>query len=121
MAKKIGWAVVGVILALAVSVFAADVGYLGNLPRDLATIMRGILSPRQISTLMDFRRDHGKDFHLEGKTTPDLFKTWKELNLSEEQQERLLQVAGDLADKAHPYLMSAIETGVELKAKGFRG
>jgi Spy/CpxP family protein refolding chaperone len=70
---------------------------------------------------MDFRRDHGERFYWKERERPDLFRTWKELNLNEEQQEQLLKIAGDLVDKTHPYLMTMIETGSELKQKVLDG
>jgi Spy/CpxP family protein refolding chaperone len=121
MAKKIGWGILAVILIMGVSGFAADTGYLGDLPKDLTTVLKGILSPQQISILMKFWRDHGKGFHGKGSERPDLFKAWKELNLSEEQQRQLLKISGDTVDKVHPYVMTMIATGTELTRKVIAG
>ena len=117
MVKKIGLGIVAAIIVIGVAVFAADSRHFSGLPKDIRTVLRGILSPQQISTLMDFRRDHAEKFHREGDARPDLFNTWKELDLSEEQQGQLFKIAGDLVDKTHPYLTTMIETGTELKRK----
>jgi Spy/CpxP family protein refolding chaperone len=121
MAKKIGLGVAAAIIVIAVTVFTADSGHFIGLQKDIRTIFRGILSPKQISTLMDFRRNHEGKFHWKGGEDRDLLKTWKELGLTEEQQKQLLRMAGDLADKTHPYLLAAIETGGELKRKVIDG
>jgi len=117
MAKKIGLGIVAVIIVIGVTVYAADSRHFSGLQKDIRTVFKGILSPRQISTLMDFRRDHAEKFQWKADERPDLLKTWKELDLSEEQQGELLKIAGDLGDKTHPYLMTMIETGAELKRK----
>jgi Spy/CpxP family protein refolding chaperone len=121
MAKKIGLGIIAAMIVIGVTVFAADSRHFIGLQQDIRTVLKGILSPEQISTLMDFRRDHGERFHWKERERPDLFKTWKELNLNEEQQERLLKIAGDLVDKTYPYLMTMIETGSELKRKVLDG
>ncbi len=115
MAKKIGWGIVAAIVVIGVTVFAAESRHFGDLQKDIRTVLKGILSPHQVSALMDFRRDHNEKFQRKAGERPDLYKTWKELDLSEEQQERLLKIAGALVDKAHPYLMTVIETGGEIK------
>ncbi len=117
MVKKIGLGIVAAIIVIGVTVYAADSRHFNGLQKDIRTVFKGILSPRQISTLMDFRRDHAEKFHRKADARPDLFKTWKELDLSEEQQGQLIKIAGDLVDKTHPYLMTMIETGAELKRK----
>jgi Spy/CpxP family protein refolding chaperone len=121
MAKKIGLGIAAAMIVIGLMVFAADSRHFMGLQQDIRTVFKGILSPQQISTLMDFRRDHGEKFHWKERERPDLFKTWKELNLNEEQQEQLLKIAGDLVDKTHPYLMTVIETGSELKRKVLEG
>ncbi len=120
MAKKIGWGiavaiVVVIIYAIGAMVFAAESGHFTGLQKDIRAVLRGVLSQQQISALMDFRRNHDEEFHRKADEHPDLLKTWKELDLSEEQQEQLLKIAGDLIDKTHPYLTTVIETGGELK------
>jgi len=117
MAKKIGWGIVAAIVVTGVTVLAADSPYFGGLQKDIRTVLKGILSPQQISTLRDFRRHHDEKSQLKAGERPDLYKTWKELDLSQEQQGQLLKIAGDLVDKTHPYLMTIIETGSELKRK----
>jgi Spy/CpxP family protein refolding chaperone len=117
MVKKIGLGIVAAIIVIGMTVYAADSRHFGGLQEDIRTVFKAILSPRQISTLMDFRRDHHDKFHWKAGERPDLFETWKQLDLSEEQQGQLLKIAGDLLDKAHPYLMTMIETGAELKGK----
>jgi Spy/CpxP family protein refolding chaperone len=121
MVKKIGWGIVAGIVAIGVTVFAADGRHFSDLQKDIRTILKGILSPQQISTLMDFRRNHHDMFHWKAGERPDLFKTWKQLDLSEEQQEQLLGIAGATVDKTHPYLLTVIETGSELKRKVLEG
>ncbi len=121
MAKKIGLGVVGLILMVGVTVLAADTGYFGDLPKDLTTVVKGILSPQQISVLMNFRRGHAKHFQAKGTERPDLFKTWKQLNLTEAQQKQLLKMAADSVDQVNPYLMPVVATGIELKRKVFEG
>jgi Spy/CpxP family protein refolding chaperone len=117
MVKKIGLGIAAAIIVIGVAVFAADSRHFNGLQKEIRTVFKGILSPRQISTLMDFRRDHHEKFQWKAGERPDLFETWKELDLSEEQQGQLLKIAGDLVDKTHPYLMTMIETGAELKRK----
>jgi Spy/CpxP family protein refolding chaperone len=121
MAKKIGWGIVVAIVMIGVTVFAAESRHFSDFQRDIGTVLKGILSPRQISTFIDFRRDHAEKLHWKAGESPDLFKTWKELNLSEEQQEQLLRIAGAGIDEIHPYLMTMIETGSELKRKVLEG
>jgi len=117
MTKKIGWGIVVAIIVIGVTVFAADNRHLSDLQKDIGMVLKGILSPQQISTLINFKRGHAEKFHWKVGGPPDLFKTWKELDLSEEQQEQLMRIAGTLVDKTHPYLMTIIETGGELKRK----
>ena len=117
MAKKIGLGIIAAMIVIGVTVFAADSRHFIGLQQDIRTVLKGILSPEQISTLMDFRRDHGERFHWKERERPDLFKTWKELNLNEGQQKQLLKIAGDLVDKTHPYLMTMTETDSELKRR----
>jgi Spy/CpxP family protein refolding chaperone len=117
MTKKIGWGIVLAIIVIGVTVFAADNRHLSDIQKDIGMVLKGILSPQQISTLINFRRGHAEKFHWKVGGPPDLFKTWKELDLSEEQQEQLMRIAGTLVDKTHPYLMTIIETGGELKRK----
>jgi Spy/CpxP family protein refolding chaperone len=117
MVKKIGIGIIAAVFLTGVLVFAAESQHFNGFQKDLRAVFKGILSPRQISTLMDFRRAHEEEFRGKGAERPDFFKTWKELELSEEQQNQLLRIAGDTVDTSHPYLMTAIETGSELKRK----
>jgi Spy/CpxP family protein refolding chaperone len=117
MAKKIGLGIAAAVIVIGVTVFAADSRHFSALQKDMKAVVRGILSAQQISTLMDFRRDHLEKFHGKGSEGSDLFKTWKELDLSKEQQEQLLRIVGEAVDKTHPYLMTVIGTGSELKRK----
>ena len=121
MAKKIGLGIVAAMVVIGVTVFAADGLHFSGLQKDIRAVVKGILSPQQISTLMDFRRDHHEKFHRKESERPDLFKTWKELDLSEKQQEQLLRIAGEAVDKTHRYLMTVIETGSELKTNVLEG
>jgi Spy/CpxP family protein refolding chaperone len=119
MVKKTGLGIAAAIIVIAVTVYAADSRHFSGLPKEIRTIFKGILSPHQISTLIDFRRDHAEKFHLKAHERPDLYKTWKELDLSQEQQREFLRIAGNLVDKTHPNLTTVIETGAELKRKVF--
>ncbi len=121
MAKKIGWGIAVAIIGIGVAVFAADSLPLQGIQKDVRAILEGILSPQQIKTLIDFKRVHEKNFPPKADERPDLFGTWKELDLSEEQQEKLLKIAGDLVDKIHPSLTVVIGTGSELKRKVLDG
>ena len=121
MAKKIGLGIVAAMVVIGVTVFAADGLHFSGLQKDIRAVVKGILSPQQISTLLDFRRDHHEQFHRKESERPDLFKTWKELDLSEKQQEQLLRIAGEAVDKTHRYLMTVIETGSELKTNVLDG
>jgi len=121
MSKKIGWGIMASIVVIGMTVFAADSWYFGDLQKDIRTVLNGILSPQQISTLMDFRRGHVEKFHWRVGEHPDLYKTWKDLDLSEEQQGQLVRIAGAGVDETYPYLMTVIETGSELKRKVLEG
>jgi len=121
MSKKIGWGIMASIVVIGMTVFAADSWYFGDLQKDIRTVLNGILSPQQISTLMDFRRGHAEKFHWRVGEHPDLYKTWKDLDLSEEQQGQLVRIAGAGVDETYPYLMTVIETGSELKRKVLEG
>lgn len=121
MAKKIGWGIAVAIMGIGVVVFAADSRPFEGIQKDLRAILEGILSPQQIKTLIDFKRIHEEKFQPEAGERPDLFGIWKKLDFSEEQQEQLLKVGGDLVDKTHPFLMAAAGTGSELKRKVLDG
>ena len=121
MTKKIGWGIVAAIVVIGVTVFAADALNFRDLQKDIRTVLNGILSPQQISTLIDFRRDHAEKFHWKAGEPADLFQTWKDLYLTEGQQEELVRIADTLVDKTHPYLMTVIETGSGLKRKVLDG
>ena len=121
MAKKIGLGMAAVVIVIGVTVFAADRLYFIGLQKDIRTIIQGILSPGQISTLIDFRRKQVEKFEPKEGEPPDLFQTWKKLDLTEEQQKQLLKIADGLADEVHPYLMAAIETASELTRKVLEG
>ncbi|MBI4596010.1 MAG: hypothetical protein HY730_06485 [Candidatus Tectomicrobia bacterium] len=121
MAKKLGLGIIAVIIVIGVTVFAADSRHFIGLQKDITAVFKGILSPRQISTLMDFRRDHEEKFQWKANKHPDLFKTWKELDLSEEQQEQLQKIAGGLIDSTQPYLMAVFENDSELMRKVLEG
>jgi Spy/CpxP family protein refolding chaperone len=121
MAKKIGWGLVVGMVVIGITVFAACGRHFSDLQKDIRVVLKGILSPQQISTLIDFRRNHTEKFHWKVDKPGDLFETWKELDLSEEQQEQLLRIAHTFIDKTHPDLMTIIETGSELKRKVLEG
>jgi len=121
MAKKIGLGVAAAVIMIGVTVFAADRLYLTGLQKDIRTIIQGILSPGQISTLMDFRRRQAEKFEPKAGEAPDLFETWKALDFTEEQQNQLLKIAGDSTDEIHPHLIAAIETAGELSRKVLEG
>ena len=121
MAKKIGLGMAAAVIVISVTVFAADRLYFIGLQKDIRTIIQGILSPGQISTLIDFRRKQVERFEAKEGEPPDLFQTWKKLDLTDEQQKQLLKIAGGLADEVHPYLMAAIETAGELTRKVLEG
>jgi Spy/CpxP family protein refolding chaperone len=121
MAKKIGWGIVAAMIAIGVTVFAADNQHIIGLQKDMRALLKGIMSPGQIATLMDFRRHQEERFHGKAGERPDLYGTWKELNLSQEQQEQVLKVAEDLVDKTNPYLIRVMETGSKLKEKVLEG
>ncbi len=117
MAKKIGWGIAVAIMAIGVTAFAADSRHFSGIQKDIRAVLAGILSPQQMKTLMDFKRIHEEKFPRKPGERPDLFATWKELDLSREQQAQVLKTAGDLVDKIHPSLTAVMETGSGLKRK----
>ncbi|MEW5803878.1 MAG: hypothetical protein AB1847_17425 [bacterium] len=111
MAKKIGLSIAVLSLAACITILVTPKQGLSNFGQDIKTLIRGILSPSQIGTLISFRSDFKEKYQSLKGEHPDPVKIWQELQLSEEQQEQLLGVADSRVEVIHPAFMTLLETG----------
>lgn len=115
MKKKIKWIVGSVLIAIVVSVFVAQAMISDNIKSDIKTALHGILSPGQIGTLMDFKKDCTDKYTFTAHHRSAPFELWRSLDLTEDQQEQLLAMVDEDVDSILPYMMQVLETGVQLK------
>jgi Spy/CpxP family protein refolding chaperone len=79
-------------------------------------VVKGTLTPTQFETLMDFRKAHRGEMEKRMEVKhPDPAELWRELDLTEDQQDRLLDVAASNVDDMAPVLEAARAEGALLK------
>ncbi len=113
MIKKIGLGLTGLAVAIA-AITAIALASEDPLKNDLRTVVRGILSPGQVSVLMDFHGEHGGGHHGPQAGRIGHLSVWRDLELSRNQQERLLDLLDARIDAIGTSLLTVVASGSEI-------
>ena len=89
-------------LALVIALFAALIGAVAVAAApdvEVMRILRGTLTPAQLRILLDARKAHIAEMQARFADQPDPVQIWRNLDLAEDQQDKLLDVAAMNVDE----------------------